>query len=88
VTKRFSFEDLRLDGLDVGIKLLLAKIEGGLQALEDLAQFGGLEPQVCRARDRPNAKTRVHRNRHFRAVRHVEDNPVSGPNTTRQKSAG
>src|SRR5208337_1913572 len=39
-------EDLRLDGLDVGIKLLLAKIESGLQAPEELAQFGGLEPQV------------------------------------------
>src|ERR1700722_14098426 len=39
-------QDLRLDGFDVGIKLLLAKIEGGPQALEDLAQFGGLEAQV------------------------------------------
>src|SRR5277367_3045880 len=53
-------EDLRLDGLDVGIKLLLAEIESGFQALEDLAQFGGLEAQVRRARDRSDAKTRVH----------------------------
>ena len=30
-------ENFRLDGLDVGIKLLLAEIEGGLQAPEDLA---------------------------------------------------
>src|ERR1700733_4408733 len=80
-------EDLRLDGLDVGIKLLLAEIESGLQALEDLAQFGGLEPLVRRARDRSNAKTRVQRNRHFRPVRHVEHNPVSRPNTMGQECA-
>src|SRR3984957_21117032 len=58
-------EDLRLDGLDVGIKLLLAKIESGLQALEDLTQFGGLEPQVRRARERSAPKTRVHRSPHL-----------------------
>src|SRR5580698_3463127 len=80
-------KDLRLDGLDVGIKLLLAKIESGLQALEDLAQFGGLEPQVRRARDRSNAKTRVERDRHFGPVRHVEHNPVSRPNTVGQECA-
>ena len=74
-------KDLRLDGLDVGIKLLLAKIERWLQALEDLAKFGGLEPQVRRTRDRSDAKTRVERNRHFGPVRHVEHNPVSRPNT-------
>src|SRR5690242_20127756 len=80
-------EDLRLDGLYVGIKLLLAKIESGLEALEDLAQFGGLEAQVRRARDRSDTKTRVQRNRHFGAVRHVEHNPVSRPNTMGQESA-
>src|SRR5580698_2075560 len=80
-------EDLRLDGLDVGIKLLLAKIERRLQALEDLAQFGGLEAQVRRARDRSDAKTRVYRNRHFGPVRHVEYNPVSRPNTMGQECA-
>ena len=80
-------EDLRLDGLDVGIKLLLAKIESGLQALEDLAQFGSLEPQVRRARDRSDTKTRIYRNRHFGPVRHVEYNPVSWPNTMGQECA-
>ena len=79
-------EDLRLDGLDLGIKLLRAKIESGLQALEHLAQFGGLEPQVRRARDRSDTKTRVRRNRHFRPVRHVEHNPVSRPNAMGQES--
>ena len=81
-------EDFRLDGFDVRIKLLVAKIESRLQALEDLAQFGGLEPQVRRARDRSDAKTRIQGNRHFRGVRHVKDNPVSGPNTTGHKRAG
>src|ERR1700721_1007397 len=37
-------EDPWLDGLDVRIELLVAKIESGLQALEDVAQFGGLKP--------------------------------------------
>jgi hypothetical protein len=57
-------EDLRLDGVDVGINLLVAKIESGLQALEDVAKFSGLEPQVRRARDRSDAKARVQGNRH------------------------
>jgi hypothetical protein len=59
--------------------------ESGLQALEDLAQFGGLEPQVRRARDRSDAKTRIQGNRHFRPVRHVEYHPVSLPNATGQE---
>jgi hypothetical protein len=56
--------------------------------LEDLAKFSGREPQVCRARDRSDAKARVQGNRHFRAVGHVEDNPVSLTNTTGHESAG
>ena len=89
MTKRFvPCKDFRLDGLDVRIELLVAKIESGLQAFEDLAKFSCLESQVRRARDRPNAKTCVHRTRHFRTVRHVEDNPVSLANTTGHKSAG
>src|ERR1700761_8623600 len=49
-------EDLRLDRLDLRIKLLLAEIESRSEALKDLAQFSRLEPQVRRTCDGSDAK--------------------------------